>query len=259
MVTFSASTQVFGQDTDEEVEEETIDIDDQIIKDKVQERLNEAVLGDDAADDDEGSTLNWYSAFGTVSNITNSSLDVSDADQTKYTVNFTKDTDLSFLSEKNVAKSIDPDEIEEEWFAIAMGPYEPDDQSTISALRISFSENPPISVERKILLGKVGEIDSQAMTLINGDTIDITIPNLINLVIKGLNSSELNDVNPDDKAVVVVEISQVESEEEAEVQITYTLKALFVVPGINNSLTEDDSTDSSPTQSAEETDSTESN
>lgn len=248
---------IFAQSEIAQTEE--IEIDETLIKEKVKERLEQSVMGETDTQSQETSksqepAVQWFSAFGNVSEVTNSNFLITSQNNTRTTIYLDKDTDLNLQSDKT-SKSIDLDKIEQDWFAIAMGPYA-EGTENINAKRITFSTTPPQSIKRQILIGKIIEIDTKSLSLQNDKVIEISIPQFINLKIKGMDKAELNDINPDDKAVVVVQIEEKKpktNKSEENTEITYSLKAIYITPNIKNPLSVENATDSAvPAQSEPE-------
>jgi len=156
-----------------------------------------------------------YAYVGKITAYEEKVLSLKQDDQEKKAV-ITEETTLVFEKE-----NIESEDIETEWFAIAMGKI--DENSLLQAQRIVFSEESPLSqIERQVVFGKIAEIDNKKIILKDGQELEFNFEKNTSLEISGVEKPELADINVEDKAVAVLE-----KDEDDE----YILKALFVWPG----------------------------
>ena len=202
---------------------ESSQIDQETVRDNLKKRLEDSLT--DKLEKVKGvlqEDTKFYAYVGEVTKIEDQILALKRQDQEKK-VAFDEDTTLVFSPKKDKSKNIDSKEIESGWQAIAMGKVDQD--KVLQAQRIVFSEESPIiEIERKVIFGKIAEIDNQKITLKNHEELSLTVDKKTKLAISGVKEPELTDVNVDDKAVVVLQKDDPDEE-------TYTLKALFVWPG----------------------------
>jgi hypothetical protein len=237
LVIFLSVSSAFAQDATDSAQ-----VDKESIKEKLKERLEKTISENPIVRPGK-----WRALFGQVESKTENTLTLSRNDDKKVTVNFNEETEFSLYVKGRASKQVSPDEIDSSWFAIAMGTEMLDNQ-VLQAKRISFSIAPAPMPERKTIIGKVLEIDSSSITISNGKETEITIPSKYSLQIKGVEKPDLEDVNIDDKAVVIVE-ELIDGEE-----ITFNLKSIYVAPSISNPNAEDNQV-TEATAAAEATDS----
>lgn len=199
--------------------QQTIDsgkIDNNAVTDSLKKRLEDSSL-DEKLEKVKGvldDPNKFYAYIGQVSALDENSLNLKRNEVEKKAV-FHKETTMLF--EK---KNIKAEEIETGWYAMAMGKVDKD--QVLTAQRIVFSEESPlVQIERKVVFGKIVEIDDKKITLKDGEEFKFNFEKSSTLKISGVDKPELTNVNVEDKAVAILR----KEEEE------YTLKALFVWPG----------------------------
>lgn len=180
-----------------------------------------------------------YAYVGKITAYEEKVLSLKQDDQEKKAI-ITEETTLVFET-----KNIESEDIETEWFAIAMGKI--DENSLLQAQRIVFSEESPLSqIERQVVFGKIAEIDNKKILLKDGQELEFNFEKNTSLKISGVEKPELADINVEDKAVAVLEKDEDEE---------YILKALFVWPGAASPESEENqvnATESAETEEAEE-------
>jgi len=170
----------------------------------------------------------WYGIFGTITSKTgDDTLSLTKSDSTTATIIVTEDTQLSFYKSGSPTRKIKISDIQQDWFAIAMG-TEMADNLTLTASRISFSSPLADMPKRTLIHGKVTEIDDTSITLTNGKTSKITIPKKYEIKVQGVNKATIDDININDKAVAVVE-DLINAD-----TVTSSLLSVYIVPSSAN-------------------------
>ncbi len=198
-------------------------IDADLVKEKLKERLEKTL-----AENPIPKRVRWYGMFGIITAKTGEdTLSLTKIDNSTATIVVTPETSLNFYKSGAPTRKIKMADIQQDWFAIAMGTEMAENQ-TLTAARVTFSAKPAPMPKRTIVFGKVTEIDDSNITLTNGKTSTITIPKKYSITISGVSKAEINDVNINDKAVAIVE------ELADGNNITNSLKSLYVIPSSNN-------------------------
>jgi hypothetical protein len=225
-------TVVFAQD--DSAEAETTEIDPEVIKGKVKERLQNSVLGENK--DGSGSAeinapvLNAY--FGHIIEVDESSFVLQGNDGTTKRVEFTDETDIFLFASGVGNRTADAEDIETELFAITMG--EIDSRKTLHAQRISLSPSQAKQPQKQIIAGKITEIDDESITLTAATEVTITVPSKYALTIQDTDDPEYEDLNIDAKAIAIVTANTNAAEDDPE----YSLFSLYAIPSINNPIAE---------------------
>jgi len=197
--------------------------DQELVKEKLKERL-EKTLSENPAP----KRLRWYSIFGTITAKTGEdTFSITKSDSSTATIVVNTDTQLSFYKSGLPTRKIKASDIQQDWFAIAMGTEMADNQ-TLTANRISFSAPTAAMPKRDIIYGKVTEIDENSITLENSKTTNIIFPKKYMLQIKGVEEPEVEDINIDDRAVAIVE--EIINGD----KVSLNIKSIYVVPSNNN-------------------------
>jgi len=131
---------------------------------------------------------------------------------------------IVFFEKGQAEKKIKPEEIEEDSYAIAMG--EMKDNEIISIQRIMLSTKPTPPPEKKVVFGKIEEIDSKKVKIKNSEELELNLPKNLNLEISSVGKPEIADVEIEDKTILVLKKTEDED--------SYSLIAMFVIPGKNN-------------------------
>jgi hypothetical protein len=163
-----------------------------------------------------------YGYFGQVGAVQADQFTVKRNDQER-TVLINSKTELLFTPATGSRETIKAEEITKDWYVLAMG--ETDNSGQLVAQRVAFYETSPLPAQtRKVVFGKVTEIEAKKLILKNHDERTLTITNDTQLTISGVVKPDIADVTVDDKAVAIFEEDTKE----------LTLKALFVWPGTAN-------------------------
>lgn len=247
-LTFTLSP-VFAQEestinpNSEKKSEETLDK--ELIRQKLKERLNTVVLGESsssreatpAAEINTSKASSFFTYFGTIQNASGSSILIQSADQSTHKIIIGKNTDLSLFKQGVGNKTIDQEDIEKGWFAIGIGTFT--QQKALQARRISFSIPDEEIPTKQTLAGKITEIDDKSITITNGETYNITIPQKFTLTIQGVEDANLEDINPDDKAIIIVTRETTEDKDDkAKSTTSYQLSAIYIIPSTSNPIAE---------------------
>ncbi|MGI5827496.1 MAG: hypothetical protein ACOX6V_00575 [Patescibacteria group bacterium] len=248
---FVFSVVVSGQET-EEATESAVSQDE--VRQKLKERLEKTVQEDeDGAATSSSST--WRAYFGNVSEAALTTLSLTTSDKRDVQIKIAEDCELSFYKKGKGNSTLEAEKIETGWFAIAMGTEMT--EGTLTAKRISFSETVTPTVKKKVLVGRISEIDDATLKLDTSPDITISIPKTYSIQIKGIQEAEIEDVSVNDKAVLIIEIETVKDKRGNETT-TYTLKSLYSIPSTSNPRAADNEvTEASPAANAEDTTNTE--
>jgi len=199
------------------------ELDSDLVKEKLKERLEKTL-----AENPIPKRTRWYGLFGTITAKTGEdTLSLTKSDSSTATIILTSDTELSFYKSGSPTKKIKMADIQQDWFAIAMG-TEMSDNLTLTASRISFSPAQAAMPKRNIVYGKVTEIDDKTINLANGKVTTAKFPKKYTLVIKGVTKPKLEDINIDDKAIAIVE-DLIEAD-----TVTQNIKSIYVIPSKTN-------------------------
>jgi len=197
--------------------------DQDLVKEKLKERLEKTL-----SENPIPKRIRWYGIFGTISAKTGEdTFSLTKNDSSTATIVVNDDTQLSFFKSGVPTRKIKAGDIQQDWFAIAMGTEMADNQ-TLTASRISFSVPQAKMPKREIIYGKVTEIDEDSVTLSNGKITNITFPKKYILSVQGVEKPAIEDINIDDKAVAIVE-ELADGDE-----INLSIKNIYVVPSNNN-------------------------
>lgn len=196
------------------------------INEKIKERLEKtatesAQQSDNEEEKNQPETGKYYAWVGTLKKVEKSSLFIETMQGEKKAEN-NEETTILQTSEKGKRTEVSLEELEEGNFIIAIGTLEGE---TIMAKRVIST--PPLqnSSQKKLVFGKVAEIEEEKITLKNSEENTLSIGKDTSIRIKGVEKPKAGDIELEDKvyAVVVVEKEK----------ITET-KAIFVIPGKNN-------------------------
>jgi ribosome maturation factor RimP len=228
------------------------------ITQKLKERLDKAVTGEGIQSTQSAQPVNqWYSYFGYITEVAKSTLIIETKEKKRIEIKFDENTKLSLFQKGKTTKTVKAEDIQSGWFAIAMGTdYQA--ETSLVAQRISFSTDDSDQPEKKVVVGKIKEVDDTTMTVTNGQTVTVTIPKDLTLKIKGVDKPKVEDLSINDKVVAIVETVKKINKNKQE-ESTTTLKALFAIPSLNNPKSADNLLENEGTQSAEATSSSNKN
>jgi len=181
----------------------------------------------------------WYAYVGeVVESDGQNTLKLKRQDKQK-TINLKAQTTLVLTLKTGQTKTVTAEKIVTGWFALAMGKV--DEQGVLQAQRIVFYEESPLSpVERKVVFGKISEIDNKKIVLKNHEELSLTLDKKTKLVVSGVKAPEVTDIAVGDKAIVVVQKNNQET----------LLKAIFVWPGSANPEAKDNQINATPSATA---------
>lgn len=237
------------QNSDDQVATE--DIKKEAITQKLKERLDEVVQGEKNIESSPSAIKqpqSKYSAyFGTIKEATNSTLLIETEDGNSNKVTLSTKTKINLYTQGKGNKQIDLEEIETGLFAIAMGTL--DNNKVINALRITLSQPEEDKIEKKVLFGKITEIDQETIT-ISDTTIDI--PKKYSIQIQGVEEPEIDDISINDKSVAIIEIEKSTDKNNKETT-SNTLLAIYISPSMKNPLAETNQIIEEATSAAEST------
>ena len=132
--------------------------DQDLVKEKLKERLEKTL-----SENPIPKRIRWYGIFGTISAKTGEdTFSLTKNDSSTATIVVNDDTQLSFFKSGVPTRKIKAGDIQQDWFAIAMGTEMADNQ-TLTASRISFSVPQAKMPKREIIYGKVTEIDEDSV------------------------------------------------------------------------------------------------
>ncbi|OGD62540.1 hypothetical protein A2160_05840 [Candidatus Beckwithbacteria bacterium RBG_13_42_9] len=205
---------------------DSANIDQETVKESVKQRLENSLdeklqKVQNVLADTDPNTLFAY--VGQVTNFDQkTTLTIKRADKQK-TINFDTNTTLLLTDKAGRSKEIKADKINTDYYLLAMG--KADQNGMMQAQRIVFYEESPLStVERRVVFGKISEIDNKKIVLKNHSDLSLTLDKKTKLVISGVKEPDATNLAVGDKAVVVLQKSE----------NTEILKAIFVWPGSSN-------------------------
>ena len=189
----------------------------------------------------------WYSQFGLVSNITPTSITISHHNQ-ESEIRISPETTLNYFQNNIGSSEISLDDVELDYFAIAMGQEITNNQNLL-AKRISFSNKPTTQIDKTTIVGKIIEIDDESITILNDNQISYNLATKYLIKIQGIEDPDFNQISVDDRivAVVTTTINNDKSSQE--------ITAIYIIPGINSPLARQEPEIEEATASAEATDS----
>lgn len=192
------------------------------VKEKIKQRLESAV---EEKIDKVRDTLLSSKAFayvGLLKSVDDDDLLTIETSQGEKKAKVASDSAIIFVQPGKSKKNIELKEAEIDHFTIAMGFMDRDE--IIDAKRVVFSPTPTSVTKRKVVHGKVTEIDVNKLRVkTNGEEIRFSIDSSTDLKIKGLNKPKVADIQIEDKAIAIL---QLDKEDKIE-----SCKAIFVIPG----------------------------
>ncbi|NMC35941.1 hypothetical protein GYA49_02750 [Candidatus Beckwithbacteria bacterium] len=225
------------------------DIENQEVLDKIKERIEENITGtSNSHSATDSATPTWYGSFGTVTTTGNNKIVVQNQAAQNTEILFDQNVELVLFKSGVGRSEITADDIETGWFAIAMGKTITNNKNLL-AQRITFTQDFETPAKSQVVAGKITEIDEEAMTISNGKTYALEIPEEYNLKIKGVDRPNLEDISIDDRAVAIATVAD---SEDKEGEKTYTLRAVYIIPSLSNPLAEENQVENEATASAKE-------
>jgi hypothetical protein len=224
----NALAQESGSDAEkaaEKVNEESVK---KSLKDKLEEVANEKI---EKAKDVLGEKSSAYAYVGTISETAENTLTV-ETKKGEKKIEIAEEAEIVFFKKGVGEEKIEIEDIEKDSYAIAMGTTMKED-GTLIAERIMLSAKPESAPERKVIFGKIEEVDEKEIKIKNKEEYTLSIPKNLNLEIAGAEKPTLSDVEIEDKVIFVI----VKDEDEE------ILKAMFVVPGKNSAESEENQLD----------------
>ncbi len=195
------------------------------IKEKIKERLEKTATesaetetenNQTEKEETQSKTNKYYAWVGSLSKIEENTLFIQTSKEEKQAEVNDKTTILQ-TPKKGRRQEVDLEELEEDNFIIAMGELAGE---KISAKRIISTPPAEEESEKKVVFGKVAEIEDKKLTLQNGEETILTITENSFLSIKGAKEPEISNIQLEDKLYAIVYQEEI--------------KAIFVIPGKNN-------------------------
>lgn len=176
------------------------------IIDNIKERLEEVVDDKEKIDTiSEDLTNKNYAWVGTISEISENNITIQTLEGKKQGTLTSETTILRLVKKKS--EEIKPEDLEIDEYIIAMGPKSTD--NTITVKRLLAAEEPESIPEKKVIWGKVSEIDNKKITLKNnGESTTITISNKTTIKISETEEPTLEDIQLEDKLYAVVTLDE---------------------------------------------------
>lgn len=178
-----------------------------------------------------------YAYVGTISEIEENIITIETKKGRKKAEITEKSTIVFYKDKKEIP--IKTKDIETDSYVIAMG--EMQDNETILITRIMLSAGPDNPSEKKVIFGKIEEIDSKEVKIKNKEELKLKIPKELNLKIAGVKSPKIADVELEDKVIIVLQKDEKDKD--------YGLTAMYVIPGKHSTSSEENQL--SATESAE--------
>lgn len=237
-LTAGLPAKLFAQDESPSETKNLIDKD--IVRESLKKRLEKSV--DEEGKETPKNPVELYAYFGKITNNDqeNSQFIVKSDFSGEHQIKYSDQTALVLTPKKGSSKKIKAVDIEENWFALAMGSI--DNDKKMQALRVVFyQENPLERPKRKIIFGKISEFDKKTINLKNGQVAQFDLDKKILVSISGLKKATLEDINVDDKAVAIAR-----DLDEDQPRIT----AIFVWPGTSSPEAEENQVNATPSAEA---------
>ncbi len=176
----------------------------------------------------------WYSKFGIVTQVNPSSIIIkTNNEESPVEIRVSPETELSYYQNGLGTQILTYEELQKDWFAIAMG-NEITNNKNLVAARISFSQNLDDPIQKQTLVGKVSEIDDTSLTISNDDEnskTTLSIPQKYKLYIKNTPEPDFEDITIEDKIIVIAKKSTNQDNETKKEII-----AMYIIPGNNSPL-----------------------
>lgn len=128
------------------------------------------------------------------------------------------------------------EDLEVDDFVIAIGPM--DSNQVITGKRLIITDTAPASQKRKLLFGKVTEIDGQKITFKNSQQQSITVDSKTKLKINGLEKPVVEDIQIGDLIRVIVTLDKSDKIDE--------IKVVMVIPGEASPAAEENEVEATP-------------
>jgi len=212
---------ILAEEADSKISEEDV-------KEKIKERLEEVVdkgLEKVKGVMEEEKKSKLYAWVGTIKSVTDSVLSIETINGLKEAKVGTSAAILKVAPGKS-KKKIKIGNIKSGQFAIAMGTRD-ENEVVLGKRIIILDEAPTPADERKIISGKVTEIDEEEVTIQkNGEAETLTINKKVKLKINGIKKPIVEDIQINDYLTAIVIL-----DEKEEVELT---KAVLVIPGKTN-------------------------
>ncbi len=216
-------------------------IDKEIIKQKLKERLDNIKEGEIDVVETITSNNKLYTYFGEINSATESAIIVNNIDDTTSKINVSNDTNLYITGKNNKKITIEFADIEKGWFAIAIGKFT--DDKVLEAQDISFFPTYTRRDERIVISGKITEIEDDFMNIKNDSEYIISIPKKISIKIEGVDNATIKDLIVEDHAIAVISSKDNPintNDKNKREDPDYDLKAIYILPSINNPIANED-------------------
>ena len=206
------------------------------VKEKIKQRLEDAA---EEKIDEVRNTLLSSKAFAYVGLLksVDDDLLVIETRQGERKAKVASDSAIIFIQPGKSKKNIELEKAEIDHFTIAMGFM--NNNEIINARRVVFTPVPTSVATRKVVHGKVTEIDVSRLRIkSNGEELRFSVTSSTDLKIKGLDKPKIADIQIEDKAVAILSLDN-----EGEVE---SCKAIFIVPGKYNPEAEENAINATP-------------
>jgi len=206
---------------DEEPEDSPKAVTDETVTESLKETLEEVATEErlEKAKDVLSKKEGFFAYVGTITDIEDDLL-VIETKKGEKKAQITDDSTL-VLYENKKESPIKLEDVETNSYAIAMGTME--DDEVIEVIRMMVSEKPSPPPQKKVVFGKIEEVDGKKVKIKNEEAFEFDIPEDLNLVIFGVKGPEIDDIEIEDKVILALQ--------KAEAEDDFSLSAMFVIPG----------------------------
>jgi hypothetical protein len=191
------------------------------IKEKIKERLDQNATGSAQNSNQDTSKTVYYAWVGTLTKVDQDSLVVK-TDNGDKQAKFDSKTTIVQNDKGTARKEIKPEKLKIGNFVIAIGTLNND---VIKTVRISSSPATTNASTKKVVFGKVAEIEDAKVTLQNDEKTILTLDTNTTLLISGMEKPKAVDIQLEDKVYAVVLVKDGNIIETSSV---------FVIPGKYN-------------------------
>lgn len=212
------------------------------VKEKIKERLEKVV--DEGLDKvkgiiEEEKAKKIYAYAGKIKSINNHNLTIETIFGNKQVEVATQAAILK-IGPKKGRTTIEFEDLEIDQFTISMGPR--GEKEVLMGKRLIVISEPSLALERKVLTGKVIEIDDKKVTFqINGESETIVISSKTDLKIVGIEDPAIEDIQIGDQIISIVTL-----DEDDQIDL---VKAVLVRPGEANPAAVENEIEATPSAS----------
>ena len=194
------------------------------VKEKIQERLEQGVKANKT-----------YAYSGLIKEVKDAALKIETSFGSKE-VKVASQAAILKVSPDKAKSEVKLEDLEVDDFVIAIGPM--DSNQVITGKRLIITDTAPASQKRKLLFGKVTEIDGQKITFKNSQQQSITVDSKTKLKINGLEKPVVEDIQIGDLIRVIVTLDKSDKIDK--------IKVVMVIPGEASPAAEENEVEATP-------------